>query len=123
MRYLTDYKRAVGRGAGRTGTHHHWALTVSAVGLALLIPSFLWIVGSTLGKPQAEVMATFARPFPAIVTALTLAVGMHHFRLGAAVWIDDYLRGTARKAALIAAAVFSYGALATGLFALARIAL
>jgi succinate dehydrogenase / fumarate reductase membrane anchor subunit len=122
MRYLTDYKRAVGRGAARTGTAHHWAMTVSSVALALLIPPFIYIVGSALGQGHAAVVETFARPVPAIVTALTLVVGLHHFRMGAEIWIDDYLRGTARKAALIAAAIVSYAAMATGLFALARIA-
>ena len=123
MRYLTDYKRAVGRGSARTGTAHHWAMTVTSVALALLIPPFLFIFGSALGQGHADVLATFARPVPAVVTALTLIVGLHHFRMGAEIWIDDYLRGLAKKGAVIAVAVFSYGAMATGLFALARIAL
>lgn len=122
MRYLTDYKRAVGRGAARTGTAHHWAMTVSSVALALLVPVFIYIFGSALGQGHAAVVETFARPVPAIVTALTLVVALHHFRMGAEIWIDDYMRGTARKAAVIAAVIVSYGAMATGLFALARIA-
>jgi succinate dehydrogenase / fumarate reductase membrane anchor subunit len=120
---MTDYKRAVGRGAARTGTAHHWAMTVTSVALALLIPPFVWIFGTALGQGHEAVLATFARPVPAVVTALTLIVGLHHFRMGAEIWIDDYLRGLARKAMLIGVAVFSYGTMAVGLFALARIAL
>jgi succinate dehydrogenase / fumarate reductase, membrane anchor subunit len=29
MRYLTDRKRAVGKGAAGTGTEHHWSMQVS----------------------------------------------------------------------------------------------
>ncbi|MFN3642826.1 MAG: succinate dehydrogenase, hydrophobic membrane anchor protein [Gemmobacter sp.] len=123
MRYITDYKRAVGRGAARAGTEHHWAMQVSAVGLAILIPVFVYIFGSALGQGHAEVVALFSRPFPAVVTALTLVVGLHHFRKGAQTMIEDYARGTAKKAFIMLTIVVSYGAMATGLVALARIAL
>ncbi|MFN3938480.1 MAG: succinate dehydrogenase, hydrophobic membrane anchor protein [Gemmobacter sp.] len=123
MRFLTDYKRAVGKGAARAGTEHHWSMQVSAVGLALLVPAFVYVLGSALGRGHAEVVAIFARPFPAIVTALVLVVGMQHFRKGATIMIEDYARGLNRKALVIAVTVLSWGTIATGLFALARIAL
>ena len=44
MRYLTDRKRAIGRGASGTGTEHHWYMTVSAVGLAGLIGNLLSLI-------------------------------------------------------------------------------
>ena len=81
MRYLTARKRAEGKGASGTGTEHHWFMQVSAVGLAFMIPVWVYIFGSTLGKPHAEVVATFARPFPAILTGLVLFVGMRHFAM------------------------------------------
>jgi succinate dehydrogenase / fumarate reductase membrane anchor subunit len=123
MRYLTDYKRAVGRGAARAGTEHHWMMQVTAVGLALLVPTFLYIFGSALGGTRDEVLAVFARPFPAIVTALTLIVGLYHFRKGAQMMIEDYSRGSTRKALILLVIVVSYMTMATGLFAIARIAL
>ena len=83
MRYLTARKRAEGKGAASTGTEHHWSMTVSAVGLAFLVPVWLYIFGTALGQPRDEVLATFARPFPAILTALVLVVGMRHFAKGA----------------------------------------
>ncbi len=98
-------------------------MTLSSVGLAILVPVWLYIFGSALGAPRAEVLATFARPFPAIVTALVLVVGMRHFAMGATVMIEDYARGTARKALVIGAVALSWAVAATGLFALARIAL
>ena len=121
MRYLTDRKRAEGKGSAHTGTEHHWSMTVTAVILAFLVPTWLYVFGSALGGSRAEVLATFARPFPAILTALVLVVAMRHFAKGATTTIEDYLRGSARKSALIA--VFSLAALiaAVGLWALLRI--
>ena len=123
MRYLTDRKRAVGKGASGTGTEHHWSMTLSSVGLALMLPLWLYIFGSALGGSQEEVVTTFGRPLPAILTALVLVVGMRHFIGGASIMIEDYARGTARKAALIAVTCLGWLIAATGLFALARMAL
>lgn len=123
MRYLTDRKRAEGKGSAHTGTDHHWSMQVSAVGLAFLVPIFLYIFGSTLGEPLEVVRATFARPFPAIVTALLLVIGMRHFAKGATMMIEDYARGTTRKMLIIFVVSLSWMVAATGLFALVRMAL
>lgn len=123
MRYLTARKRAEGKGASGTGTEHHWFMTVSAVGLSFMIPVWVYIFGSTLGKPHAEVVATFARPFPAILTALVLFVGMRHFAKGAQMMIEDYARGSAKKGLIMLAISISYAVIAVGFYALAKIAL
>jgi succinate dehydrogenase / fumarate reductase membrane anchor subunit len=123
MRYLTDRKRAVGKGASGTGTEHHWFMTVTAVGLAFLVPTFLFVFGRALGQGHAEVLAIFSRPFPAILTGLTLVVGMRHFAKGAQMMIEDYAHGTARKIGIIAAISLSYAVMASGLYALVKIAL
>ena len=68
-------------------------------------------------------LATFARPFPAIVTALLLVVGLRHFAMGATTMIEDYARGTTRKMLIIGVVALSWAIAATGLFALVRIAL
>jgi succinate dehydrogenase / fumarate reductase, membrane anchor subunit len=123
MRYLTARKRAEGRGAAHTGTEHHWSMTVSSVGLALLVPAWLYIFGSALGGSRDAVVETFARPFPAILTALLLVVGMRHFAMGATMMIEDYAKGMTRKLLVIGAISLAWTIAATGLFALARIAL
>jgi len=123
MRYLTDRKRAVGKGAGHSGTEHHWYMQVSAVALAFLLPVWVYIFGSALGQGHEAVLATFARPFPAIVTGLVLFVSMRHFAKGAQMMIEDYARGTTKKALVIAAISLSYVVMATGFYALVRIAL
>ncbi|HMO08820.1 MAG TPA: succinate dehydrogenase, hydrophobic membrane anchor protein [Paracoccaceae bacterium] len=123
MRYLTARKRAEGPGAARSGTEHHWSMQVSAVALALMVPTWLYVFGSALGGTRDEVLATFGRPFPAILTALVLVVGMRHFAKGAQTMLEDYTHGTARKALVITVICLSGAIAATGLFALARIAL
>ena len=123
MRYLTARKRAEGKGASHTGTHHHWHMTLSAVALAFMVPTWVYIFGSALGGTQEEVVATFARPFPAILTALVLIVGMRQFAMGATMMIEDYARGTSRKLGIIAAYSLASVITATGLFALLKIAL
>jgi succinate dehydrogenase / fumarate reductase, membrane anchor subunit len=123
MRYLTARKRATGRGAAHTGTQHHWSMTVSSVGLAFLVPVWLYVFGKALGQPHDVVVATFGRPFPAILTALLLVVGMRHFAMGATMMIEDYAHGTARKMLVIFVIALAWVVAATGLFALARMAL
>ncbi|MFM2357170.1 MAG: succinate dehydrogenase, hydrophobic rane anchor protein [Pseudomonadota bacterium] len=123
MAYLTDRKRAVGLGSAKSGTGHFWNMQVSAAALAILTPLFVFTFGRILGAPHAEVLAYFARPFPAIVTALTLVVGLLHFKNGAQVMIEDYAHGAMRKVLIGAAMFLSYALMATGLFALIKLAL
>lgn len=123
MRYLTDRKRAVGMGSAKSGVEHFWAIKVQSVALLFLIPLFIFTFGPMLGEPHADVVAYFARPFPAIVAGLTIIVGFKHFSDGAQVLIEDYVHGTAQKITIILVTCLSYGAMATGLFAIARLAL
>ncbi|WP_146345921.1 succinate dehydrogenase, hydrophobic membrane anchor protein [Falsiphaeobacter marinintestinus] len=123
MAFLTDRKRAEYRGSSRTGTEHLWGQTISAVGLAVLIPLFVLTFGGALGGTYEEVLAYYQRPFPAIVAAMTITVSMIHFRHGIQVVIEDYTRGLQKKFLIILCTCIAYAIAATGLFALARIAL
>lgn len=123
MAYMTDRKRVTGLGSAHTGTRQHWTMTLTSVALIVLTPMFLFTFGPLLGEPHDAVLAALSRPFPAIVAALMLLVGFHHFRLGVQVLIEDYVHGLARKIWIVAMTIVSYGLAATGLFAIARIAL
>jgi len=123
MAYMTDRKRAIGLGAARTGTEHHWQMTISSYALLVLTPLFLIAWGPMLGESHAAVLAHFARPFPAIVTGLMIVVGFHHFRQGVQTAIEDYSAGHTRHLLIVATTCLSYAAMATGLFALVRLAL
>lgn len=123
MSYLTDLKRAVGHGSAREGTTRHWSMTKSSVALLILTPLFVFTFAPMLGAPHADVLAYFARPFPALVAAMMIVVGFMHFKAGIQMVIEDYVHGVAREYSIIATTCLSYAAAATGLFALAKIAL
>jgi succinate dehydrogenase membrane anchor subunit len=123
MQYLTDRKRATGMGSAKSGTAHFWAMKVSSFALLILIPLFVFTFGPMLGKPHAEVVAYFGRPFPAIIAALTIVVTFIHFKDGVQVLIEDYVHGTAQKVLILSMICLSYAAAATGVFAIARMAL
>lgn len=123
MAFLTDRKRAEHRGSSRTGTENFWSQTISAVGLAILVPLFVITFGGTLGGTYEEVIAYYQRPFPAIIAGMTITVAMIHFRHGIQVVIEDYTRGLQKKFLIIIFTCIAYAVAATGLFALARIAL
>jgi succinate dehydrogenase / fumarate reductase membrane anchor subunit len=123
MPYITARKQVSGLGASGTGTEHFWSVTISSVALVLLVPLFLFTIGTAVGEPYPEVVAYYSRPFPALVAALTLSVGWWHFAKGAHVLITDYTRGMTRKVLIIAVHIVSYAAALAGLYALARLAL
>ncbi len=123
MAYVTDRKRAAGLGSAKTGTEHLWHMQITSVLLLVLVPLFLIAVGPVVGESYEAVTAHFARPFPALATALGLIVALNHFRYGVQVLIEDYTDGATRKFLIIAMIGVSYGTMATGLYALARLAI
>lgn len=120
---MTDRKRAVGYGSAKSGTMHHWGMTVTSYALIVLIPLFVFTFGPMLGKSHEAVLIYFSRPFPAIVAALTLLVGMHHFKNGAKIAIEDYVHGLKGRLFVIAVTCVAYALAAVGIFAIARMAL
>ncbi|KUF12650.1 succinate dehydrogenase, hydrophobic membrane anchor protein [Pseudoponticoccus marisrubri] len=123
MAFLTDRKRAVGWGSAKSGTEHFWAMKKSSVALLILVPLFVFTFGPALGGTYEEILAYYARPFPAIVAALTILVGFHHFNMGVQVLIEDYVHGLWEKILILLMTCVSYGAAAVGIFAIAKLAL
>jgi succinate dehydrogenase / fumarate reductase membrane anchor subunit len=123
MAFMTARKQAGGMGSAKTGTEHHWHMTVTSVALVILIPFFVFTFGSVLGGTYEDITAYYSRPFPALIAALTILVGFIHFRQGAQSLIEDYTHGLTRKALIVALICVSYGAAAAGVFAVARLAL
>jgi len=123
MSYLTDRKRAVGMGSAKSGTEHHWSMTVSSGALLILIPLFVFTFGPMLGASYEEVTAYFARPFPVVVAGLTIVVTFKHFADGVQALIEDYVHGMAQKITMIATTCISYAAMGFGLYAIIKLAL
>ena len=123
MRFLTDRKRAQGLGSARTGTHEHCQMIISSAALVVLVPLFIFTFGSALGGTYEEVIAYYSRPFPAVIAALTLVVGVLHMMHEVQDAIVDYVHGVAGKMAFVAAGAVAWVIIATGLFALVKLAL
>ncbi|MGR3468238.1 MAG: succinate dehydrogenase, hydrophobic membrane anchor protein [Shimia sp.] len=123
MAYMTDRKRAEGRGAAGAGTDHHWSMTKSSVGLLILMPLFIFTFGAAYGGTYEEMVAYYARPVPAIIAVLTMVVGWMHFKGGVQTLIEDYTDGLTRKVLILAMICLSYAAAGAAVFALARLAL
>ena len=112
----------MGMGSAKTGTEHFWATKLSSVALLILVPLFVFTFGTVVGEDHATVVAYFGHPVPALIAALTLIVGFEHFKSGAQVLIEDYVHGVAQKLWIIGITCLSYAAMATGLFAIAKMA-
>ena len=123
MRYLTPRKKAEGLGSARSGTKDHIFMTVSGWSLLVLVPIWIFVLARTLGDGFVEVRATFGHPFVAILTALFLVVGMRHFAKGAQMAIEDYCHGFTRDMLVMLANAVAYLVIASGLFALIKLAL
>ena len=123
MRYLTDRKRAVGLGSGREGTHHHWQMMMTSMAMVVLAPVFIITFGLGIGGTYEEVIAYFSRPFPALVTLLTLLVCVTHFKGEVLEAVEDYVPGHAGKLTIFAVTALTYALMAAGIFAVLRIAL
>lgn len=123
MNFLTDRKRAQGTGSSRGGTHHHWQMMGSSLALVFLVPLFVFTFGFGFGESYEDVLSYFSRPFPAVVTGLSLYAIITHLMREAQAAIEDYMHGTAQKIALLGVAGLSYTLIAAGLFALVTLAL
>jgi succinate dehydrogenase / fumarate reductase, membrane anchor subunit len=119
---LTDRKRAEGLGAAGTGSHHHWQMTVSSALLLILVPLFIFTFGRALGLPADQAAAYYARPWPALVAALTFLVGMLHFRGGVQVMLEDYVHGLTRKVLILVMIALAYLLAAIVIFSVLRVA-
>ena len=123
MRYLTDRKRAQGNGSGRQGTEHHWQMLVSSILMVGVVPLFIFVFGFGFSGAYQEVMAYFGRPFPAIVTGLTVTVIILHAMREAHEAIEDYMHGIPERLALIGSTAMAYTMIVTAIFALIKLAL
>ena len=114
---------AIGIRSGKSGTSHFREMKISSVMLLLLTPLFVFTFGSIVGESHKDVTAFFAKPFPALICALTLIVSFAHFKSGAIIAVEDYSKGIVAKILINCVKALSYSAVAVGLFAIARMAL
>ena len=98
-------------------------MKITSIALFFLIPLFIFTFGSVVGEDHDTVVEYLSMPFPALIVALTLIIGLQHFQSGAQTLIEDYIRGLGFKVALILVKVLSYSLMAVGLYSIGKIAL
>ena len=103
--------------------NHHFEMKITSIALFFLIPLFIFIFGSVVGEDHDTVVEYLSMPFPALIVALTLIIGLQHFQSGAQTLIEDYIRGFGYTVALIFVKVLSYSLMAAGLYSIGKIAL
>ena len=103
--------------------NHHFEMKITSIALFFLIPLFIFTFGSVVGEDHDTVVEYLSMPFPALIVALTLIIGLQHFQSGAQTLLEDYVRGLGFKVALILVKVLSYSLMAVGLYSIGKIAL
>jgi succinate dehydrogenase / fumarate reductase, membrane anchor subunit len=119
----TGIGRVRGLGSARSGTHHWLVQRFTAIGNLLLV---VWFVASMALLPaydHASVVGWLAQPLVAVPMMLMLINVFWHLRLGLQVLIEDYVHDEGLKfATLVLLNFYVVGAVALGLFAVAKIA-
>ncbi|PIE08246.1 MAG: succinate dehydrogenase, hydrophobic membrane anchor protein [Rhodobacterales bacterium] len=122
MRYLTDRKRALGLGSGKSGTSHFWEQRITSVALAVLVPLFVFPLAYNLGSSYEEVRAAYSHPVNAIVGVAFFLTAFLHFFQGIQVVIEDYVHGRWEIVLIITMRLLSSLFALTGAFAILKIA-
>jgi succinate dehydrogenase / fumarate reductase, membrane anchor subunit len=97
MSLTTPLKKVRGFGSAKSGTEHFWMQRVTAIANVPLVIFTVWFMVAHLGASRAEVVASVANPFVALMLVLTLVSVLWHMRLGMQVIIEDYVHGHAMK--------------------------
>lgn len=97
-------------------------MMVSSIALIVIAPIFVITFMLGYGEGYIDVVTYFSRPVPAILTAVSLVIVIRHLKFEAIEAVEDYVHGTTGKLAQVAVTGLSYGLIAVGLFALAKLA-
>lgn len=114
-------KRAAGLGSAHDGVGRWWLERLTAVAL---LPLALWLVAAIIalaGRGHADVVAWLREPWAALLMVLLLATVFGHLALGLQVVVEDYVRSTAKAAALFAVRFGCAALAAAGILATLRI--
>ncbi|WP_336986298.1 succinate dehydrogenase, hydrophobic membrane anchor protein [Altererythrobacter aquiaggeris] len=120
----TSIGRVRGLGSANEGAHHWLIQRFTAIGNLVLA---IWFVASLLlmsDLSYASVTKWFASPVTATAMALLVISTFWHARLGVQVLMEDYIKASANKFALLTLLNFAaLGGAAFGLFCIFRLAL
>lgn len=122
MNLRTPLGRALGLGAGGSGTEHWWQQRITAVALVLLGGWFVvCLLRMDLGD-RAALVAWIARPLNAALLAVLVLTAAWHSLLGTRVVVEDYVHGALKVPLLVALQFLHAIAAAVGVVAVLQIA-
>lgn len=101
MNMRTPLKNVRHLGSAKEGTDHFWRQRVTAVANLVMVPLFVCLLLSLIGKDHATVKATLSSPLIGLFLLLFVISGIVHMRLGMQVVIEDYIHGEGCKIALL----------------------
>lgn len=84
-------KRARGLGSAKSGTEHFVVQRITAIALVFLSIYVVGLVISLVGGDYAQVRATVAQPWNAVLLIAFLVAAFWHAKLGMQVIIEDYV--------------------------------
>lgn len=122
MNLRTPLGRALGLGAGGSGTEHWWQQRITAVALALL---GIWFVVCLLRLDlgdRAALAGWIGRPLNAALLAVLVLTAAWHSLLGTRVVVEDYVHGALKVPLLVALQFLHAVAAAVGVVAVLQIA-
>lgn len=115
--------KVIGMGAAKSGASHWWSQRVSAVGLVLLAPWFLFSLIALGDLSHATVVAWIASPVNTVLLSLLVATLCYHAQLGLQVVVEDYVAQKGPRMAVMLVVNFGLVLLAvTGVLSILRIA-
>ncbi len=121
MSLRSPLARVLGLGAAGDGTGHWWAQRITAVAMLIL---GVWFAASLPGldlTDRGAVASWVAAPMNSVLLILLIAVGAYHSQLGTRVVIEDYSRGWAKVAGLVAVQFIHVVLAGAGILAVLRI--
>ena len=93
----TPLKNVRSLGSAKEGTDHFWRQRVTAVANLILMPLFVILVVSLVGRDFGDVRRALAHPLVAIPMVLFIGAALVHMRLGMQTIIEDYVHSEGRK--------------------------
>ena len=97
MSMRTPLGEVRGLGSAKSGTEHWLMQRVTAIANLPLVAFMVIFIIRHLGATRAEMLASLANPFVAILLALGFISVLWHMRLGLQVVIEDYVHGHRAK--------------------------
>ena len=90
-----------GLGSAKEGAHHFIGQRASAIALLFLVPWFLISLLGAIRGDFGDARYFISQPINAVLILLTLGATIYHMRIGMQVVIEDYIRRTGTRLALI----------------------